>query len=142
MFDLEAGDDLDLVVQTARMWAESELAPSMREAEASRSVPPDLVSRWHEVGLGGLEVPVALDGAGLGCLARILVNEELAAGDVGQTLALDTLGPVLSAAFEVGGGTVAGYPITSQTGCPPWAIWIGRPCRSSTVSVGSTPSCW
>ena len=103
MFDLEAGDDLDLVVQTARMWAEKELAPSMREAEASRSVPPDLVSRWHEVGLGGLEVPAALDGAGLGCLARILVNEELAAGDVGQTLALDTLGPVLSAALEVGG---------------------------------------
>lgn len=103
MFDLEAGDDLDLVVQTARQWAESELAPAMREAESSRGVPAELISRWREVGLGGIEVPEALDGAGLGCLARVLVNEELAAGDVGQTLALDALGAVLSATLEVGG---------------------------------------
>lgn len=36
MFGLDAGDDLALVVDTARKLAEAELVPNLREAEAAR----------------------------------------------------------------------------------------------------------
>lgn len=103
MFDLDAGDELDLVVATARKLAETELAPHLRESEAARAVTAELRAAWDEVGLASLEVPESSDGAGLGCLARVLVNEELAAGDVGAALALDPYGPALTALLEVGG---------------------------------------
>jgi alkylation response protein AidB-like acyl-CoA dehydrogenase len=102
-FDLHAGDDLDLVVETARKWATTELAPRLRESEKARGLTPELSQAWQELGLTHLEVPESLDGAGLGCLARVLLNEELAAGDVGAALALDPFGAALSAALEVGG---------------------------------------
>ena len=103
MFDLEAGDELDLVVETARQWAQSELVPSIREAESARSVAAGLRETWEEIGLGTLELPPAQGGAGLGCIGRVLVNEELAAGDAGQLLALDSSAPIYSAALEIGG---------------------------------------
>ena len=107
MFDLDAGDELDLVVETARKLAETELAPHLRESEAARDVTPELRAAWDEVGLAGLELPESCDGAGLGCLARVLVNEELAAGDAGAALALDPYGPALTALLEVGGEAAA-----------------------------------
>ncbi len=108
MFDLDAGDELGLVVDTARQLAETELAPRQRESEAARHVAAELRTTWNAVGLSDLEVPRTLGGAGFGSLARALVNEELAAGDAGAALALDAFGPALAALLEVGGeGAVA-----------------------------------
>ena len=107
MFDLELGDDLDLVVETARKLTETELTPHLRESEAARGVSDALHATWNEVGLTSLELPEALHGAGLGCLARVLVNEELAAGDAGAALALDPYGPALTALLEIGGEAAA-----------------------------------
>ncbi|MCG8589566.1 MAG: acyl-CoA dehydrogenase family protein [Proteobacteria bacterium] len=103
MFTLDAGDELDLVVETARKLAEVELVPRLRESEQSRAVAVELRAAWDEVGLAGLELPEASGGAGFGCLARVLVNEELAAGDAGAALALDRYGPALTTLLEVGG---------------------------------------
>ncbi|MDP6978245.1 MAG: acyl-CoA dehydrogenase family protein [Myxococcota bacterium] len=103
MFDLDAGDEFDLVVQTARQFADDALVPAMRDAERAREPDSGLRATWNEIGLAALELPEAHDGAELGCLARALVNEELAAGDVGATLALDTFGPAATALLEVGG---------------------------------------
>lgn len=108
VFDLDPGEELDLLVETARRLAQTELVPQLREAEAVRDVSAELRAAWDEVGLAGLELPEALDGAGLGCLARVLVNEELAAGDGGAALALDSYGPALTALLEVGGEEAAG----------------------------------
>jgi alkylation response protein AidB-like acyl-CoA dehydrogenase len=107
MFTLSAGDELELIVETARRLAEEELVPRLREAEAARNVAAELRQSWEEIGLAGLELPVELDGAGMGCLARALVNEELAAGDAGAALALDPYGPALTALLEVGGTSAA-----------------------------------
>ncbi len=107
MIDLAPGDELELIAETARRLAESELAPMFRESEAARGVPGRLRTAWQEVGLAGLELPEAAGGAGLGCLARVLVNEELAAADVGAALDLDPYGPALTAALEVGGEDAA-----------------------------------
>ena len=95
MFDFELGDDLELIVETARSFATGELFPKLRDHERERCVAPAVRKTYAEMGLAGLELPEAMGGAGLGAIARVLVNEEIAAGDAGAALALDPLGPAL-----------------------------------------------
>jgi alkylation response protein AidB-like acyl-CoA dehydrogenase len=103
MFDFSLPDELALVVDTTRELGRAHLAPHARDAEAARGVSPDVAARFAETGLATLELPASLDGAGLGALARALVNEELGAADPGAALALDPLGPALYAVLEAGG---------------------------------------
>jgi alkylation response protein AidB-like acyl-CoA dehydrogenase len=103
MFDLELGEELELLVQTAGSFAEQELAPGLRGFEAARDLPPAVRRAFAGIGLAGLELPESLGGAGFGALARALVNEELAAADPGAALALDPLGPALYPLLELGG---------------------------------------
>ena len=91
MFDLDPGDDLKLIVETARRLAASELAPKLRDSEAARAIDASTAAAWDEIGLAGLEVPERLGGAELGCLARVLVNEELAAAALGMVAAGESL---------------------------------------------------
>jgi len=102
MFSLEVDEELQLVVETVRQLARDELAPRLRDSERSRDVGPELRRSFEEIGLGTLELPTDLDGAGMGCLARVLVNEELAAADAGAALALDRYGPAMTALLDVG----------------------------------------
>ena len=60
---------------------------------SARAVNARVHAAYAEIGLLGLELPAALGGAGLGALARVLVNEELAAADAGAAIALDRAGP-------------------------------------------------
>ncbi len=103
MFDFGLGEDLELIVETARSFAQDELEPRLREHEGARAVLPAVCETFAEMGLAGLELPESLEGAGLGAVARVLVNEELAAGDAGAALALDPLGPAFYALAELGG---------------------------------------
>jgi len=103
MFDFGLGEDLELIVETARSFAQDELYPQLREHEGARAVLPAIRETFSEIGLAGLELPESLAGAELGAVARVLVNEELAAGDAGAALALDPLGPALYPLSEVGG---------------------------------------
>ncbi len=103
MFELDLGDDLELLVQTARSFARDKLVPALRDAEAARAVPAPARRSFAQSGLVGLELPEELGGADLGSLARALVNEELAAGDPGAALALDPLGPALYPLAELAG---------------------------------------
>jgi alkylation response protein AidB-like acyl-CoA dehydrogenase len=103
MFDLGIGEDLQILVDTARSFAQGELAPRLRASEEARAVAPGLRRSFAQIGLARLELPEELGGAALGALARALVNEELAAADAGAALALDPLGPALYALGELGG---------------------------------------
>jgi alkylation response protein AidB-like acyl-CoA dehydrogenase len=107
MFSLATDDELQLIVETARKLAQDEFVPRLREAEAAREVTAELRRSWEEIGLAGLELPDALDGAAMGCLPRVLVNEELGAGDAGAALAVDPYGPALTTLLEVGGEPAA-----------------------------------
>ncbi|MEZ7982101.1 MAG: acyl-CoA dehydrogenase family protein [Myxococcota bacterium] len=122
--NFELGDDLELVVETARKLAESELTPRLRESEATRAVSEELLSSWEEIGLADLEVPEAAGGAGLGAVARVLVNEELAAGDAGAALALDPYGPALTTILEVAGEEAASKFVASLSTRPARALLI------------------
>jgi len=104
VFDLDLGDELDLLVETARKLASEELRPRLRSAEAARGVDGAVREAFAAIGLAGLELPEERGGAGLGPLARVLVNEELAAADAGAALALDATGPALYPALELGEG--------------------------------------
>src|SRR5262245_11471343 len=101
--EFELGGELELIQRTARGFADTHLRPALRAAEHSRSVAPAVQRAFAAIGLAALEVPEALGGAGLGALARAVVDEELAAGDPGAALALDPLGPALHALRELGG---------------------------------------
>ena len=101
--NLSPDDDLRLVAETARRFGEDVLIPRMRSAEADRAVDSETQRAFAEIGLAGLELPEEFDGAGLGCVARVLVNEELGASDTGAALALDRLGPALYPILEMGG---------------------------------------
>ncbi len=103
VFDLSLSDELELIVATTADFSTAELAPRIREHEAARAVETGVAKRFAETGLATLELPEALDGSGLGALARALVNEELGAGDPGAALALDPFGPALYAVAEAGG---------------------------------------
>jgi alkylation response protein AidB-like acyl-CoA dehydrogenase len=103
MFDFELTDELILLAQTARSFAEEQLAPKLRSAEAARYVDDATRGAYASIGLAGLELPASLGGAGCGPLARVLVNEALGAADPGAALGLDRLGPALYALLELGG---------------------------------------
>lgn len=105
MIDFELGDELSLLVEMTRQFAADQLLPSLREAESTGSLHADVRRAFDEVGLAGLEIGEGLGGAGLGCLARCLVHEELGAHDPGAALALDALGAALYPALEFGGDT-------------------------------------
>ncbi len=103
MFDFDPGEELSLLVETARGFAQSQLLPALREHEAARSVSDAARAAYAQIGLAGLELPEKQGGVGLGALARALVNAELAAADPGAALALDPFGPALGALAECGG---------------------------------------
>jgi len=103
VFDFSLTDEQELLLRTARSFAENELTPNLRSAEAARGVTASVRAAYARIGLGGIELPTAFGGAGLGALPRVLINEELAAADAGATLALDGLGPALCVLQSLGG---------------------------------------
>jgi alkylation response protein AidB-like acyl-CoA dehydrogenase len=139
MFDFERGDDLDLVVETARSFASAELVPKLRDHESARGVGPAVRAAYREIGLAGLELPERLGGAGLGALARVLVNEELAAGDAGAALALDPLGAALYPLLELGGEAAVeelAIPLLDADGAR--AVLVDE--RDARLEIGATVS--
>ena len=133
MLDLAPDDELGLIVETARKLAREELLPRLREAESARNVSPELRASWSELGFTGLDLPEACDGAGLGCVARVLVNEEFAAGDAGAALALDPFGPAMTALLDPGSCSSTGTePVTLPS------IWAASAPIGSIITMAST----
>jgi isovaleryl-CoA dehydrogenase len=84
-FDFGLGDDVEMLRQTLRSFAESELRPRADEIDRSNLFPRDLWPRLGELGLLGITVEPELGGAGLGYLAHVIAMEELSrvSGSVG-----------------------------------------------------------
>jgi alkylation response protein AidB-like acyl-CoA dehydrogenase len=119
VFELEPTDELALLAETARSFADEELALHARAFEAARAPSEAARKAFAQIGLAGLEIPETLGGAGLGALARALVGEELGAADPGAALALDPLGPVAGALRELGGEAAVaelGLPVVETDG--------------------------
>jgi acyl-CoA dehydrogenase len=90
--------ELELLKETVKQFAINELNPYERMVDDRDEVPPDLYRRLRkqaaELGILGTQVPEAYGGAGLGCLAWVVVREAL--GWTSQALRLVvTPGPVM-----------------------------------------------
>ncbi len=92
MISFSPEEDERLLVDSARAFAQQQLRPRLRASEAARALPDEVRGAFHGLGLVGLDLPEALGFGGLTLVARALVEEELAAGDVGASFALDAAG--------------------------------------------------
>ncbi|HVR49940.1 MAG TPA: acyl-CoA dehydrogenase family protein, partial [Pseudorhodoferax sp.] len=103
MFDFAAEEELDLVLETARRFAQERLAPQQRAFEAACGVPAALVDEAAGIGFDRIDWPEDCGGAGMGPLARARMLELLAQGCPAATLALQPLGSTAHALLAFGG---------------------------------------
>jgi alkylation response protein AidB-like acyl-CoA dehydrogenase len=90
--DFELTEEQREIQRLAREFAEAEIAPYAAEWDRAHRFPRDLLTRLGELGLMGVCVPEAYDGAGADFVSYILVLEELSRADagVGVTVAVHT----------------------------------------------------
>jgi alkylation response protein AidB-like acyl-CoA dehydrogenase len=74
---------------TVREFAESEIAPHVSEMDEAAKFRPDLIERFFEMGLMGVEVPERFGGAGGTMFLATLAIEELARVDASAAIYVD-----------------------------------------------------
>jgi alkylation response protein AidB-like acyl-CoA dehydrogenase len=77
-----------LVRDTARDWAQREVAPGAAERDEEERYDRALFERAGELGLTGIPYPEEYGGAGMGTFAWVLAAEEVAAADMGMAVSL------------------------------------------------------
>jgi isovaleryl-CoA dehydrogenase len=84
-FDFGLGEDIELLRETVRSFAQTEIAPRAAEIDRSNEFPRDLWPRLGELGVLGITVEAEYGGTGLGYLAHVVAMEEIsrASGSVG-----------------------------------------------------------
>ena len=78
--DFELSDEQKAFQQTARDFADQEMAPEAARWDEDKIFPVDVLRRAAALGFGGIYVGEGLGGSGLGRLDAALIFEELAAG--------------------------------------------------------------
>jgi isovaleryl-CoA dehydrogenase len=84
-FDFGLGEDMDLLRESVRGFADDRIAPRAEAIDRDNEFPRDLWPELGELGLLGITVEEDYGGAGLGYLAHVVAMEEIsrASGSVG-----------------------------------------------------------
>ena len=76
-FDFGLGDDVDMLRDTARAFAQDKIAPRADEIDRTNTFPRDLWPQLGELGLLGITVEEECGGSGLGYLEHCVAMEEI-----------------------------------------------------------------
>ena len=84
-FDFDLGESADMIRESARRFADKEIAPRAAAIDRDNLFPRDLWPRMGELGLHGITAPEEYGGLGLGYLEHCVAMEEVsrASGSVG-----------------------------------------------------------
>lgn len=81
MFSLELSETHQMIRDTARQFAQDEIAPSTIERDKNGEFPTEIVKKLGELGFMGMMVSPEWGGSGLDALSYVLAMEEISAVD-------------------------------------------------------------
>ncbi|HVQ06367.1 MAG TPA: acyl-CoA dehydrogenase family protein, partial [Burkholderiaceae bacterium] len=76
-FQIDLGEDVTLLRDAVRAFAQNEIAPRAAEIDRANEFPADLWRKLGELGVMGLTVQETYGGTALGYLAHIVAMEEI-----------------------------------------------------------------
>ncbi len=77
LFDFGLGEEIDMLRESVRAFAEAEIAPRAAEIDRNDEFPRDLWPQMGALGLHGITVSSEYGGAGMGYLAHCIAMEEV-----------------------------------------------------------------
>ncbi len=93
--DFSLGEELVLLRDSVRKFAEKEIAPFADKWDEQHHWPRDVVSKMADMGLFGAVIPEQYGGTGMGWLALVIATEEIARASSSLRVAfnMQTAGP-------------------------------------------------
>lgn len=138
--DIYSNEQHDMIRQSVRDFAESEIKPKAQELDEKEAFSPDITRKMGDLGLFGMFVPTKLGGQGLDILSYIIAVEELARVDGSQAA-------TIAAHNSLGVGPILAYGTPEQkkkylpqlsTGEKLWAFGLTEPAAGSDSRASTT----